>query len=69
MDLCDDFGNLTVLPEEILIHIIKFLPNRWNLSLVNWSFYELVCKVEADKYRLKLIDVSIIGFTSGKFCK
>lgn len=65
----DNFGDFTILPEEILIHVIKFLPNRWNLSLVNWSFYELICKVEANKYRLKLIDVSIIGFTLGKFHK
>lgn len=59
MEFCDNLGDFTALPEEILIHIIKFLPNRWNLSQVNCSFYELICKIEENKYRLKLIDVSI----------
>lgn len=49
--------NLEDLPIEILINIIKRVKNRWNLSLVNWNFYELCCQIEANRFRIKLIDV------------
>lgn len=59
MEIFSNFGDLQVIPEEILIYILEHIPNRWNLSLVNWSFYDLVCKIETNQYRLRLIDVSI----------
>ena len=46
------------LPCEVILHIFKFIPNRWNLSMVCCDFYDLVCEVERNKFSLKLIDVS-----------
>lgn len=43
---------------EILLHIFGFIPNKWNLSLVCWKFYEIVCNIEREQFCLKLIDVS-----------
>lgn len=42
---------------EILINIVDRVTNRWNLSLVNWKFYELCCNIEANRFRIRLIDV------------
>lgn len=50
--------NLEALPTELLIEIFRYVPNRWNLSLVCWNFYEIVCEIEKEKFILKLIDVS-----------
>lgn len=50
--------NLEDLPLEILINIVDKIPNRWNLSQVNWKFYELCCDIEANRFRIELIDVS-----------
>lgn len=60
MNFSDIYGDFQVLPTEILIKIFQHVPNRWNLSLVNWTFYDLMCRIEAYKYRLKLIDVSVV---------
>lgn len=49
---------LDELPVEILLHIFGFIPNKWNLSLVCWKFYEIVAETEKGKFCLKLIDVS-----------
>lgn len=46
------------LPFEVLVHIFKFLPNRWNISIVCSEFYDVVCAIERNKFSLKLIDVS-----------
>lgn len=49
--------NLEDFPLEILINIVDRVTNRWNLSLVNWKFYELCCQIEANRFRIKLTDV------------
>jgi hypothetical protein len=60
MNYSDIYGDFEVLPNEILLKIFKLIHNRWSLSLVNWTFYEIVCKIEENRYRLKLIDVSAL---------
>lgn len=46
------------LPTEMLFKIFSYIPNRWNLSLVCWDFYEIVCEIEKNQFCFKLIDVS-----------
>ncbi len=50
--------NLVDLPLEILLKIAGKLINRWNLSLVNWKFYEICSILDENRLRIKLIDVS-----------
>lgn len=52
------------LPNEILFKIFDFIPNRWNLSLVSWDFYEIVCEIEKNQFCFKLIDVSRCNYIS-----
>lgn len=51
-------NKLDELPSEVLRNIFKFVPNRWNLALVCWDFYEVVCEVERELFVMKLTDVS-----------
>lgn len=53
----DGAKNLDELPTEILLHIFDYIPNKWNLSLVCWDFYEIICEIEREKFVIKLIDV------------
>lgn len=55
---------LNDLPTEILFKIFDYIPNRWNLSLVCWDFYEIVCEIEKNQFCFKLIDVSCCIYTS-----
>jgi F-box-like len=54
----DNARSLETLPSEVLLHIFSFIPNRTNLSYVCLDFYDLVCEIEKNKFRLKLTDVS-----------
>ncbi|KAG5684057.1 hypothetical protein PVAND_013306 [Polypedilum vanderplanki] len=57
MDISKIYGDLKVLPTEILIKIFTLVGNRYYLSLVNSEFYDIVCKIEENKFQLKLIDI------------
>lgn len=54
----NDSKKLDELPTEILLEIISYVPSRWNLSLVCWKFYEIVCEIEREEFCMKLVDVS-----------
>lgn len=54
----DDPKKLDELPTEILLEIISYVPSRWNVSLVCWKFYDIVCEIEREEFCMKLIDVS-----------
>lgn len=49
---------LDELPTEVLLEIFNYVPNRWNLTLVCWDFYEIVCEVERERFSMNLTDVS-----------
>ena len=44
--------NLTDLPEEVLMKILGFLPNRMDVAPVCKKFYELICKIDKFKYKM-----------------
>lgn len=46
--------NLLSMPNEVLLHILRFIPNRFIVSQVSKKFYELVCKLEKNRFILKL---------------
>lgn len=57
---------LVDLPIEVLLHIFDYIPSRWNLSLVCWNFYEIICEIEKENFAMKLIDVSLMQEKLGK---
>lgn len=40
---------LSDLPLEVLENIISYVPQRFDLSQVSKSFYELICEIESSK--------------------
>lgn len=53
-----NFQELEQFPAEILLKIAKHVPVRWDLSLVSWKFYEIVCEIERNNFCLTITDVS-----------
>lgn len=50
------------LPPEIVCHILTFVPDRYNAALVCKDFYQHVCTIEKDYYKLNLNCVSTFRF-------
>lgn len=49
------------LPNELLIQIFKYVPERWNLSLVCKHFYEVVCTIEKNSQKILLNDEKFVS--------
>lgn len=49
----DGDGNWLV-PNEVLLHILNFVDNRWNFAMTCKKFYELTCSIEKNARPLKL---------------
>lgn len=49
----DDDGNWLV-PNEVLLHILKFVPSRFNVSMTCQKLYELTCMIERNDRPLKI---------------
>lgn len=49
----DDDGNWLV-PNEVLLHILKFVPSRTNIAVTCRKMYELTCSIERNKRPLKV---------------
>lgn len=47
------------LPNELLLRIIKLIPMRFELASVCGKFYEIVCKIEAKKFRISLTEEKV----------
>lgn len=41
--------SLSDLPVEVLEHIISYMPQKFDLSQVSKSLYELTCEIESGK--------------------
>lgn len=50
--------NILNLPSELLMEIIKYVPNKTVLKLTSKKFFQIVCKIEIKKFRLVIKDVS-----------
>lgn len=46
--------NILELPEEVIREILLYVPNRFNVATSCNLFYELVCNIERDLYKLKI---------------
>lgn len=46
--------HLLELPYEILLQIISFVPKRFELSQVCKKFYELVCAIDKNRYKMNI---------------
>lgn len=44
---------LLQLPDEVLIEILSFVPNRFEVAQVCKTFYELICIIDKNRYKLK----------------
>ena len=42
------------LPDNVLEKILGFLPNRMDVATVCKKFYELICQIEKNKYKMKI---------------
>jgi hypothetical protein len=42
------------IPDEVLMKILAFVPNRFDVAPVCKKFYELICKIDENKYKLKV---------------
>lgn len=42
------------LPDEVLLVIFSFVPNRFKASQVCHKFYELVCEIDKNKFVMKI---------------
>lgn len=49
---------LSDLPPEVVFHILSYVPIRHNAALVCKKFYEHICAIEKDYYKLTLNSVS-----------
>lgn len=49
----DDDGNWLV-PSEVLLHILGFVPERFNIACTCKLLYDLVCLIEKNKRTLKI---------------
>lgn len=45
---------LMQFPDEILVNILSFVPNRFEVASVCRKFYELICKIDSKKYKLNV---------------
>lgn len=42
------------IPDEALMKILSFVPNRMNISSVCKKFYELICEIDRNQYKMKV---------------
>lgn len=42
------------IPDEVLMKILSFVPNRINIAPVCKKFYELICEIDKNMYKLKV---------------
>lgn len=54
-------------PNELVIHIFQYIPERWSLSLVCKHFYEVVCTIEKNSQKILLNDEKFVSITSNLF--
>lgn len=47
--------NLLTLPEEILMEILSFVQNRFEAAQVCMKFYELICELDRNRYKLRIL--------------
>lgn len=52
----DKLENIINLPSEVLVKIVKFVPNKTPLKLVCKYFYEIICHIEVKTSRIKIYD-------------
>lgn len=50
-------------PNELVIHIFKYVPERCSLSLVCKHFYEVVCTIEKNSQKILLNDEKFVSIT------
>lgn len=46
--------NLMDLSDLVLMEVLKFVPNRFEVALVCKKFYELICDIEKNRYKMKI---------------
>lgn len=44
--------DLMMLPDEVLLEILSFVPDRFEVSQVCKKFYELICVIDRNRYKL-----------------
>lgn len=56
---------LLQLPDEILLQILIFVPNRFEVSQVCKKFYEIVCAIEKNRFALstKTVEDEVSGLS------
>lgn len=50
----ENFNDFSQLPEEVLMEILSFLPNRFEVAPVCKKFYDLICIIDKNRFALKV---------------
>lgn len=48
----DNLNDLLLLPYEVLLEILSFVPDRFTVSQTCKKFYELICVIDKNHYKL-----------------
>lgn len=56
----DDNGGWRV-PNEVLLHILKFVSSRKNVAMTCQKMYELTCMIERNDRKLK-VNMELVSF-------
>lgn len=51
------------LPKELLMEILEYVPRRWNVALVCIQFYEVICMLERNLFKLNVKNENIVSMT------
>lgn len=61
MELNNDDLTILQLPNELLMKVFEYVPCLWNVSMVCRQFYEVLCKVEMNAYKLTVKHENIVS--------
>lgn len=61
MSISEGEPTILRLPNELLIEIIDYVPERWSLSLVCKHFYDVVCTIEKGLHKISLYDEKAVS--------
>lgn len=53
---------VSTLPNELLMAIFEFIPERWNIAATCRQFYQVVCAIEKNLYKVVLTDEKMVIF-------